>query len=401
MSNTRTLSLSKTVLLLNYITIASISAAIITPALPLIQHDYKLGHGALEWVISIYLLGYMLGQLIYGPLANRFGRLWALRCGLYVNLIGILLCLGSIYSLNYSLLLAGRLITALGAASGLACTVMLLNELLTQDQAKRAMSFTIVAFTLGIGVAVVVGGLIAQHLFWGDCFWVLLIHGLIMLACTWQFPETMTKFIRISVSTIAHQYLHAIKSTQLIAASLIVALTSIVSYTYSAAAPVYAHIQLHLTPGGYGIWNTINMVGMLASGLMSSYLIPRYPVQSIIPFGILMMIPCLFSLLLLLYTTGVHPYWFFISTALLYFFSGCIYPSASYLASNAIGDKASAAGMMSFINMGSAMTAVVLFGYLPWSPLIGLILIITAFVVVASVLTIRYIDPSVMKGVKH
>jgi MFS transporter, DHA1 family, multidrug resistance protein len=273
MIHKNTLSQSKVVLLLSYITIASISAAIITPALPLITQSFDIGHGALEWVISIYLLGYMLGQLIYGPLANKFGRLWALRCGLLLNLAGILLCLGSIYSLNYSLLLAGRLITALGAASGLTCTFMLLNELLTKEQAMRAMSFTIVAFTLGIGAAVVVGGMIAQYLFWGDCFWLLLIHGVVMLALTWQLPETLTKSVRISVQTIAHNYLHAIKSTKLVAASLVVGLTSVVSYTYSAAAPLYAHMQLHLTPGGYGIWNIINMVGMLASGIISSYFI--------------------------------------------------------------------------------------------------------------------------------
>jgi len=44
---------------------ASISAAIITPALPYIQKTYALTHGALESVISIFLLGYVLGQLVY------------------------------------------------------------------------------------------------------------------------------------------------------------------------------------------------------------------------------------------------------------------------------------------------------------------------------------------------
>ena len=391
MINTRTLSQSKIVLLLSYITIASISAAIVTPALPVIEHGYELGHGALEWVISIYLLGYMLGQLIYGPLANKFGRLWALRCGLLLNLVGILLCLGSIYSLNYTLLLIGRLITALGAASGLTCTFMLLNELLPKEQAMRAMSFTIVAFTLGIGAAVVAGGMISQYFFWGDCFWLLLIHGVVMLALTWQFPETLTKSIKISVKTIVRNYLHAIKSTQLVAASFVVALTSVVSYTYSAAAPLYAHMQLHLTPGDYGIWNIINMVGMLASGFFSSYLMPRYAVNSIVKFGMLMIIPCIVSLLLLFYSTTEHPCWFFITTALLYFFSGCVYPSASYLASNAIADKASAASMMSFINMGSAMTAVVVLGYLPLSALMGLIITIAAFFVLASVMAMRFI----------
>ena len=107
-----------------------------------------------------------------------------------------------------------------------------------------------------------------------------------MLVLTWQFPETRTKSVKISVKSIVHNYLHAIKSTQLVAASLVVALTSVVSYTYSAAAPLYAHMQLHSTLGSYGIWNTVNMIGMLASGVISRYLMTRYTVKSIIKFGL-------------------------------------------------------------------------------------------------------------------
>ena len=47
----------KIAILLSYICIASISAAIITPALPQIEHSFALSHGALEWIISIFLLG--------------------------------------------------------------------------------------------------------------------------------------------------------------------------------------------------------------------------------------------------------------------------------------------------------------------------------------------------------
>ena len=193
------------------------------------------------------------------------------------------------------------------------------------------------------------------------------------------------------MKSIVRNYLHAIKSTQLVAASLVVAFTSVVSYTYSAAAPLYAQKQLHLAPGDYGVWNTINMVGMLASGLFSRYLMPRYSVKSIVKFGMLMIIPCIVSLLGLFFSTTGHPYWFFITTALLYFFSGCIYPSASYLASNSLPDKASAASMMSFINIGSAMAAVVILGYLPFSALMGLIVTIAAFFVLASVMAMRFI----------
>ena len=101
----------KIAILLSYICIASISAAIITPALPQIEHSFALSHGALEWVISIFLLGYVIGQLIYGALANKFGRLKSLRIGLIINILGILICMSAVSMHNYSFLLLGRLIT--------------------------------------------------------------------------------------------------------------------------------------------------------------------------------------------------------------------------------------------------------------------------------------------------
>jgi len=60
----------------------------------------------------------------------------SLRSRLVINLIGILVCIIAVAIPNYFLLLIGRLITALGAASGLSCTFMLLNELLPPDRVK-------------------------------------------------------------------------------------------------------------------------------------------------------------------------------------------------------------------------------------------------------------------------
>lgn len=51
--------------LLSYISIASVSAALITPALPEIQSHYALSLGTVEWIVSAFLIGYVFGQLIY------------------------------------------------------------------------------------------------------------------------------------------------------------------------------------------------------------------------------------------------------------------------------------------------------------------------------------------------
>lgn len=375
-------------LLLSYICIASMSSAIITPALPQIEQAYSLNHGNIEWVISIFLLGYVIGQLIYAPLANRFGRLKALRIGLVLNLVGILICIVSVWQISYGLLLIGRLVTALGAAAGLSCTFMLINELLSKEQAKRAMSFAIVSFTVGIGIAVTLGGIITQHFHWQGCFILLLFHGLAMLALTWQFPETLKLIVPLHPLNILSGYRLALKDNKLIIYSLTIGLISAIGYCYSAAAPLYAQSTLQLTPESYGYWNLINIVGMMASGFLSAYLMKRYVPKFVLLLGLCCMTPCIFSLIIIAMSQLLNTAWFFVTTMLLYLCGGLVFPAASFFASNALEDKANASSVMSFINMGSAMIAVVAMGYLPMSNISAFATTISAFFIFASVLVL-------------
>ena len=374
---------TKIMLLQSYICVASASAAIITPALPHIERAYALSHGSIEWVVSIFLLGYVLGQLIYGPLANRYGRLPALRSGLLINLVGIVICLIAVSIGSYYVLLLGRLITALGAAAGLACTFILINELLSKEQAKQAMSFALVFFTVGIGLSVTLAGIVTQYFHWQYCFWILLFHGIFMFISTWQFPETLTNPKPLQVSTILIGFRQALESKQLIKYALIVGLNSAVAYCYSAAAPIYTQSILHLSASQYGYWNLFNIIGMFASGFLSANLMKRWSAEKVLLCALARMVPCIFSLMIL--SNAAHPnaFWFFSTTLFLYLFSGLLFPAGSFLASNAISDKASASSMMSFIYMGSAMLSVIIMGYLPLSTLLALITVITSFLIFA------------------
>jgi len=375
-------------ILLSYICIASISSAIITPALTNIEVFFSLSHGALEWVVSIFLLGYVIGQLIYGPIANRYGRLTALRAGLFINLIGILICICSTNFISYGLLLFGRLITALGSAAGLSCTFMLLNELLSEKEAKSAMSFAIVSFTLGIGLAVTLGGIITTYFSWQYCFWLLLFHGIIMYLLTYLFSETLQKPINFSISKILSGYKNTLTNKALINFSLTLGFVSAISYCYSVAAPVYAINILKLTASKYGYWNIINMVGMFASGFISARLMKQYGANKLLKIGFITLAPCLVSLLLIAFSQGQHILWFFMTTMFLYLCSGLLFPACSYLASNAIEDRASASSMMSFINMMTAMLSVIIMGYLPFAIIISFGLVLGLLFILTLILAL-------------
>lgn len=373
---TKTASRFNLIWLLSYISIASVSAAIITPALPKIQAQYALNLGTVEWIISAFLIGYVVGQLIYGPLANQFGRLKALRIGLTINLLGIIICLMALLVDAYWLLIIGRLITALGAASGLACTFMLINEWLPESLRKTAMAYSVLSFALGVGLAVMIGGLITEYWHWQGCFWLLLVHGLVMLWGTSVFSETLVTSKPIHAVTIFRDYSAALSSSKLVVFSLVVGCCSAISYCFSAAGPQIAQDLLKLSAAQYGYWNGLNIVGMLLGGLLVKQLLARFSVNTVIAIGFLGIALGISNLFIIWGIASQSALWFFLTTASLYLFSSLLFSGGSLVASNALTDKASASAMMSFVNMCFATLCVILMGYLVTNPLLGFVIIL-------------------------
>lgn len=382
---------AKIILLLSYICIASLSCVMITPALPQIKSFYGVSHGELEWIISIFLIGYVVGQLIYSPIANAYGRLSALRIGLTVNLVGVVVCLiASTWIPNFTLLLIGRLVTALGAASGLVCTFILINELLPVEQAKFVMAYAVLSFTIGVGLFITIGSLLTQYAQWYDCFWILLLHGLILLCCTYCFQEPQKKRMRLQFHSVFTGYIDAFSNPTLLIFAALCGFVSIFSYCYSAVASIYAQHDLQLSPSHYGYWSLFNTAGMLISGFMSAAMIKRFGIKNTLYFGIVFFIPCLLSLWILVLGHYDHTLWFFITTMFLFIGTGHLFPVGAYYASNAIADRANASAAMSFINMGLGALSVIILGYLPFSSIMSFVMMISiSFIIVTSLIFLK------------
>lgn len=383
------MNIGRIFILLSYISTASASAAILTPALPQIESDFSLAHGQIEWVMNIFLIGYTIGQIFYGPLSNRIGRLGALRSGYALNIVGIILCLWASYHHSYNWLLVGRLVTALGASAGLSCTFILLNESLTQEKAKHALSFAVVSFTAGIGLAVLLGGLITQYWLWQACFWLLLFHGVLALLSVNLFKETLSHRSKLSMVKLCRDYGKALCHTKLWSYSLLVGLVSLFSYCYSAAAPEIAQEQLGLSPALYGYYNMINMLGMLLGAITATQLLQRYNANKLLFVSTGLLLISFVLLAIVSYADLLNTVTFFAITASCYFVASIIFPAASHQASNAIADRANAAGSMNLINMSSAVIGVGIMGYLPTATLWAMISVVTISALISLGVLVR------------
>lgn len=361
------ISRAKQFLLLSFISTASISAAIITPSLPLIAKQFMISTSQLNILIAIFLVGYVAGQLIYGPIANRFGQLEAMQSGLMINLCGLLLSIMACYLNNFSLLLFGRLITALGAASGLCCTFSLMNSLLSEAQVKSLSAYTMLSFTLGTGLAVFIGGVLSAYFNWQVCLWFLFAYGFIQLLGSYQLPTPKFTSQAIHLGKIIADYQALLKNCSFVSFSLILGLVSVISYGYSATAPLYAAKNLHLSSSSYGTWNILNMLGMLGSSFLAAKCIKKIDSKKTLMLGLLLLCPVIIGLVLNTNSLQHSTLGFFLLSMALFLFSGLIFPTASFFAVNASSDKANASGVMSFINMGSAMIGVLIMGLLPFA----------------------------------
>jgi DHA1 family bicyclomycin/chloramphenicol resistance-like MFS transporter len=154
---------------------AAMGAIIMTPALPAIADFFGRSVGATQLAVTSFLLGYALGQLIYGPIANRYGRKIGLYIGIAIATLGSLFSILSSPADSFTLLITGRFLEAIGSSAGLAISFAMINDFYFETQARKITGLLMLAFAIVPGVATAVGGILVQYIGWRACFYFLLV----------------------------------------------------------------------------------------------------------------------------------------------------------------------------------------------------------------------------------
>lgn len=249
---------------------AVMGAIVLTPALPEVSTFFGTTIGITQLTVTIFLLGYAGGQLIYGPIANKFGRKPALYLGIIIATIGTLFSIIASPVESFHLLLIGRLLEALGSSAGLVVSYTVINDYFNKEQARSLTAMLMLAFAIVPGVAVLAGGLIAQYLDWQSCFYFLLVYGLLLIIPIWRLPETIKQKDPHALKTkqLFKKYLTELKNIRLIGFAMCSGLSSACIYVFGAEGPFIGIKLLHIQPGAYGLWGLIPYVGVFIGSLI-------------------------------------------------------------------------------------------------------------------------------------
>lgn len=337
---------------------ASMGAVLMAPALPEITQYFHVTEGQSQLTITLFLVGYAVGQLIYGPLANRFGRKPAFYIGIAVATIGSIFSILSSPAHSFSLLLIGRLFEALGSSAGLIISFTIIADFYYPEQSRRIIAYMMMAFAIVPGVAVFIGGFIAQYLNWESCFYFLLVYGLVLIYPAHILPETISHMDRgaTKIKRIHRDYSEVFRNWPLIRYAVIFGCSGILAYVFSADGPFIGIHSLGFSAANYGMLALLPTIGMLIGAVLSARMTAYYTSRQLIYFGMSCEIAGAVGMLIFFLLHLVSMVTMLVPMSLIYFGHAYVGGNAASSAIYFAIDKANGSAVMNFVGM--AMTVV-------------------------------------------
>jgi MFS transporter, DHA1 family, multidrug resistance protein len=169
---------------------ASISTDLYLPAMPAMGRTLGADAGTVEWTVSGYLIGFSLGQLLWGPVGDRFGRRLPVAIGLMLFVVGSAGCAmaGSAWQM-----IGWRVVQAIGACAGVVLARAMVRDLYEGERAAQMLSMLMTVMATAPLLGPIVGAQILALAGWRAIFWTLVGIGLATLAALFTLPETLPR----------------------------------------------------------------------------------------------------------------------------------------------------------------------------------------------------------------
>ncbi len=267
---------------------------IFVPVLPIAGEALHAGAAEMQATISIYILGLAAGQLVYGPLSDRYGRRPILMAGLVVYTLASLTAL---FSSSVEMLIVARLFQALGGGTGLVIGRAIVRDTSTTTESTRRLALMNLMVTVGPGLAPIAGSLLAGVAGWRAIFVVLCLLGICNILCSWRLlPETSRMAKDQSFSLIARNYGLLLRTPAFVGYAIGGSCATTSFYAFVGAAPFIFVNQLHRPTGEIGIFLGIVVLGYWLGSLIASRLAGRIPIRRLLAFNLLSLLAALFLL---------------------------------------------------------------------------------------------------------
>lgn len=362
------------------------------PAFPAMAHAFATDEKHVQTTLAAYFLGLSLGQLAYGPVADRFGRRLPLLFGVGLFTLASLACA---YAPTLDSLVVARFVQALGGCAGMVLSRAIVSD--KCDAVASAKVFSQLMLVMGLApiLAPLLGGVLVNVAGWQSIFLALsLFSGVCLLAVGLGLPESLpTQVPRQPLSGALRQYLRLLADRAFVGHALTGGIAIAGMFAYIAGSP-FVFIKLYgIPPEHYGWLFGSNAAGFILMAQVNARLLAKRGPAFLLARAVWLYLA---AALVLLAVAALRPnaLWpllvpLFVCIASL----GCIIPNASACAMSGQGARAgSASALMGCLQFSVAAGAAALVGVLHDGSAVPMALVISlcgALVVSVAVLTRR------------
>jgi DHA1 family bicyclomycin/chloramphenicol resistance-like MFS transporter len=250
---------------------------IIIPALPATARALQMSIGTSQLTITLYLIGLAIGQLLYGPVSDRFGRRPVLLAGLSLFTVASIV---TALAPNAATLIAARIVQSLGGCAGLVLGRAAVRDGATADKAAGQLALLTLVMVLVPSIAPAVGGYLTAYIHWRASYVLLALFGAVTLtACFLLMPETLTQPLSPRRSMIT-AYVRLLRSPRFLGYAVGGACSTTAFYGFMSASPFIFETRLHQPPERVGLYYLLLMLGVAAGSLAANRIAGRLPIQT-------------------------------------------------------------------------------------------------------------------------
>lgn len=252
------------------------------PGFAQIATDLNTTVASVAMTLSSYFIGISAGQLLYGPLLDRYGRKKPLFIGM---LVYIAASLGCVFVRDIDTFIGLRFIQAVGSCAATVASVSMVRDLFPVKDIPKVFSLLMLVVGLSPMLAPTVGGYVTDWYGWHMVFVILMFIGIIiMLAAHFGLPNSYEPDTSISLKPkpILKNFASVLKEPQFYTYAFTGAIAFSGLFTYVAASPIIFMDIYKVDPKMYGWIFAFMSLSFILSSQLNSVLLKWYRSEQLI-----------------------------------------------------------------------------------------------------------------------
>ena len=357
------------------------------PSMPGMSAALGVDYAAIQFTLSVYLGAVALGQLVIGPVSDRYGRRPVLLGGLVLFVIGSVICM---LAPNITVLNTGRVIQALGGCAGITLSRAIVRDMYDRTRAASMIAYVTMGMAVAPMIAPTIGGLLEALQGWRTSFAFLAVFGLgTLLTVHVLLHETNPwKGQATSAKQIFDGYRQLVRLPAFWGFALTAGLTSASFFAFVGGAAYVVINLMGRTPVEYGLYFGMVSVGYMAGNFCSARFVSKLGPQQMIKLGVMLALISVVLMAGLYAFDDMQPAFIFVPTMLLGMGNGLVLPSCIAGAVSVKPEMAGAAsGLAGSMQIGFGAVVAPVVGALvntsawPMIAVTGVCLLLTVFTI--------------------